>query len=431
MENIFKLAENAVNELVKNGSSSASASCYKGELNELNVDADEFSLLRTTFDSTLSLSCIKQNRKGSVSGNDLSEEGVKALVDECLLSSDSAPEDSAWEMCSTPNKKEYSFGAPCNKDKMFERAEEFLFDVKKEYPLVTLEQMIISHCQSSNIYLNNHGVRYDTSCGFYHIMITVLGREGEKSSSMSYCSRRLYDLDKPIIEISGLRQLISSAEKQIHTVPFVGKGEYPVILAPDTAGEFVYYALSNFASGGSLLSGTAIWKDKLGKDVVDKRINISIDPFHPSIVSPTLYTSEGYEAKGYDIIKDGMLNSFIIDRYHANKLGMEASPTDGSEAIIAPGDTSLVDLISGIDKGILVERFSGGMPAIDGEFSGVAKNAFLIEKGKITSALSETMISGNLEKLFNSIIGISKETIEDGGSSKPYMAVDGITVSGV
>ena len=54
MENIFKLAENAVNELVKNGSGSASASCYKGELNEPNVDADEFSLLRTTFDSTLS-----------------------------------------------------------------------------------------------------------------------------------------------------------------------------------------------------------------------------------------------------------------------------------------------------------------------------------------------------------------------------------------
>ena len=64
---------------------------------------------------------------------------------------------------------------------MFERAEEFLLNVKKEYPLVTLEQMIISHCQSSNIYLNNHGVRYDTSCGFYHIMITVLGRKAKSS----------------------------------------------------------------------------------------------------------------------------------------------------------------------------------------------------------------------------------------------------------
>ena len=48
MEIINKLAENTVNELVKQGSSSASASCYKGELNELNVDTDEFSLLRTT-----------------------------------------------------------------------------------------------------------------------------------------------------------------------------------------------------------------------------------------------------------------------------------------------------------------------------------------------------------------------------------------------
>jgi len=60
----------------------------------------------------------------------------------------------------------------------------------------------------------------------------------------------------------------------------------------------------------------------------------------------------------------------------------------------------------------------------------VAKNGFLIEKGKIVSALSETMISGNLADMMNNLIAISKETLEDGSIVAPYMAFGGITVSG-
>ena len=54
----------------------------------------------------------------------------------------------------------------------------------------------------------------------------------------------------------------------------------------------------------------------------------------------------------------------------------------------------------------------------------------MIENGKIVSALSETMISGNLADMLNNLVDISRETLVDGTVVAPYMAFKGITISG-
>ena len=87
-------------------------------------------------------------------------------------------------------------------------------------------------------------------------------------------------------------------------------------------------------------------------------------------------------------------------------------------------------MIRKIDNGILVMRFSGGQPAPSGEFSGVAKNSFRIKNGKITGALSETMISGCVPDMLMHLREISRDVLEDGSVSLPYIAFDGVTVSG-
>ena len=40
------------------------------------------------------------------------------------------------------------------------------------------------------------------------------------------------------------------------------------------------------------------------------------------------------------------------------------------------------------------------------------------------------MISGNLAGMLNNLAGISRETVEDGTSSLPWLAVNGISISG-
>ena len=93
------------------------------------------------------------------------------------------------------------------------------------------------------------------------------------------------------------------------------------------------------------------------------------------------------------------------------------------------GDESLNDMIKSTDKGIVLCRFSGGNPSDNGDFSGVAKNSYYIENGKIKYPISETMISGNICEMFNNIISISKETIDFGNSIYPWIKFDGVTIS--
>ena len=113
-----------------------------------------------------------------------------------------------------------------------------------------------------------------------------------------------------------------------------------------------------------------------------------------------------------------------------NKTGGTRAGNESWNLEIPAGQKTLEEIITGIDRGIFVMRFSGGQPASSGEFSGVAKNSFMIENGKITCALKETMISGCVPDMLNSIREISSDVLRDGTVSMPYIAFDGITISG-
>jgi len=94
-----------------------------------------------------------------------------------------------------------------------------------------------------------------------------------------------------------------------------------------------------------------------------------------------------------DIVKNGRLESFLVDFYIARKLGLPQ--TDGvRNFFVPPGNRGLDDIVAGTERGIILSRFSGGNPNSNLEFSGVAKNLFYIEGGEIRRALSEPIVTG-------------------------------------
>ena len=199
---------------------------------------------------------------------------------------------------------------------------------------------------------------------------------------------------------------------------------------PGSLGGFLGSAVSNFVSDGVILEKTSIWLDKLEKQVADSRITISLCPGDSRIVCGEKYTYDGFRSQDYDLIKDGVLKSFMLSLYVSNKSGFAPAKNSSFSVIIEGGDTSYEDMIKNIKKGLIVGRFSGGQPGVNGDFSGVAKNSFLIEDGKVTGAVSETMINGNLAELLNNLVAISRETTADGTTVLPYMAFDKVVISG-
>ena len=138
---------------------------------------------------------------------------------------------------------------------------------------------------------------------------------------------------------------------------------------------------------------------------------------------------DGYVAENSTIIDKGVLKTHLLSLYGANKTGGQRAVNGGGAYVVDAGEKPKDELIKNIKKGILLERFSGGRPSADGEFSGVAKNSYYLENGEVKYPISETMISGNIQEMFNNIGEISCDRIDFGYCIFPWISFKGVTVS--
>ncbi len=430
-EKLFNITENVLSQLKAGGAEIAYCSVRTSETLEFNVDGGEFSLLRTLFDKGLSMTAVKDGKKGSVGSNSFDDDAVSATVESCLAAADSSEADPAWAIAENMGERSFVRGAVTpDKDKLFDRAKELLCTIAEKYPLIVMEQMIVTHTKSESVYRNSNGSAFHTESGYYSVELMFSGHEGEVSSSFYSSGVMTDNLDTPFIELGSIATDLAETEKQIKTTPCEGKYVGTMLLSPGCLCAFIDSIAGQFASDTTLLDGTSIWKDKLGEKVADERLTVSFEPKSDKVVCGENYTGEGFISEDFDFIRDGKLESFLTSLYISNKTGVPRAKNTSGNMIIKAGDKPLSEIIKGIDRGILVGRFSGGDPGVNGDFSGVAKNSFFIENGKIAGAASETMISGNLADMLNNLVDISAETVADGISVLPYAAFGGITISG-
>jgi len=424
------IARYALDKLGQSGAQAYSAAAHTVEKREFNVDGGLFSLLRTTFDKHLDLVAIKDHRRGKVLINDFSMEAVDEAVRDCLASAQASAEDPAWQLAAG-EKRRFEQGAPQgDMEGLFSQSKALLQTIKADYPKVMVEQMIVTHEKTEGLYLNSLGAEYATLEGEYAVSLMFSGHDGDKTSSFNGDGLRTSSLDKPFIELGSLRRTLKDAEDSIFTTQPEGKFEGTVVFMPGCAQEVLSELLSNYAGDGVILEGTSQWLDKLGLPVVDPRLTIRLAPLDSRIVCGQRYMQDGEMSRDYTVIRDGVLQQFMLSSYVANKTDLRRAPNEAGSLIVTPGEQTLDQIIAGIEKGLLVGRFSGGQPSSSGDFSGVAKNSFMIENGRVKGAVSETMLSGNLAGMLNKLRAISRETVSDGSSVMPYIAVDGVTISG-
>ena len=420
-----------VEALKRQGAERFVTTATKNEVNEFNIDGGEFSLFRTTFSYNLSVTAYVGKKKGTATVNKLDRETIEKAVISAVDSAKIAREDDAWVVAPFVPAKKFIKGSPfCDVDRLFMRTNELLETIKREYPLIMLEQVIVSHHSTVSFYRNSSGTEEVQHAGKYNADLCYSGHDGDECSSFNGSSCDAENLDRPFIEAGLMRRELEDTQKQIYTEPFEGKETGVLVAVPNLFEELLESAFGSFSGDFYLLNDTAIWRDKVGQRVADEKLTVAYNVSEPGLIIPQTLTGEGYETEDYTFIENGVLKCLAASSYVANKKGVDRAKNSGGATVITPGDRSLGDIIKSIKKGIFVGRFSGGEPASNGDFSGIAKNSFLIEDGKITKALSETMISGNLEQLVNNIAAISKETVCDGSSVLPYGAFYGVTISG-
>ena len=431
MEDIKRIAEKTKKTLHGAGDQKDQFTVTEKEKHEFNVDGGEFSLFRTLFDRSLSITAYKDNKKGSAFINQFDDSSINSAVMDCIKSAESGIPDEAYDIAPRQEAETFRDGAyEPDMDLFFQRTRELMKDITERHPKIIMEQMIVSHDKVHSVYQNTNGTEFESFTGAYSVSLMFSAHEGETTTSFFGSGVYTDSLDRPFIELGSLEKDLSDTEAQLTTIPMEGKFEGVIVLTPGSLGGFLGSAVSNFVSDGVILEKTSIWLDKLEKQVADSRITISLCPGDSRIVCGEKYTYDGFRSQDYDLIKDGVLKSFMLSLYVSNKSGFAPAKNSSFSVIIEGGDTSYEDMIKNIKKGLIVGRFSGGQPGVNGDFSGVAKNSFLIEDGKVKGAVSETMINGNLAELLNNLVAISRETTADGTTVLPYMAFDKVVISG-
>ena len=430
MEDVRNIAKNGLNSLLKAGAYKAQCRSTLVDKHEMNLELSEITLLRTTFDTSVSLMAIRDHKKGASSINKSDVASLEQAAQEVLAIADASAPDEAYDIAEYQPPEEFSAGYDSpDLDKMHLRIKEFLGEVESRYPQVRIMQSYVDFTHQKECFVNSNGVDFVSSNGVYHCVFVFSSKEGNKVSSFNYTGCSLRDLENRFLDSAFLDTLLTQSVEHIYAKPLQGKFVGDVIITPQCFQDVLYF-LTESLSDSALIGGTSIYKDKLHSQVASPILTIHSRPVSDEICDGYFVTRDGYAAQNSTVIDDGILNTFFLSLYGSKKTGLKRSVNDGEAFVIEPGKAHFDDMVKSVERGVLLTRFSGGTPADSGDFSGVAKNSYLIENGKISYPITEAMISGNMADLLMDVTAVSSERTDFGFSILPYVAASGVTVSG-
>ncbi len=198
--------------------------------------------------------------------------------------------------------------------------------------------------------------------------------------------------------------------------------------------------LASAISGPAIARGTSFLKDKLNERVFAEGIAIIDDPHRPHGLNSKPFDAEGLANRRYDIVKDGVLTTWVLDLASARQLGLKStghaargtsSPPSPSTSnlYMAPGKVSPEALMADIDKGFYVTNMMGlGINGVTGDYSRGAAG-FRIENGKLGAPIAEATVAGNLKDMFLNLTPADDLTFKYGVNA-PTLRIDGMTLAG-
>ena len=417
------LAESLLARLRARGFEQAQVEASEDRRCELNLAHNEPSLLRSNLTRKVSASAIVGGRRAAAQGTDLSPEGLAQLVDELWTAAQSAPQDEAHAV-SVGQRLQLARGPREADPRVLSQALRVLLDWRAAHtPSMMIEDALASHRRARSLVLTTGGSHIETDLGWLEMSVFGLAREGAQASSFNYAGGTAESLDGAP-EVFGLARMMQDLTRQVRTRPLGERFVGDVVLAPGAMMDLVQW-LADQLGDGPLIDGSSLYRHKVGELVASPLLTLQ-SRYDAPACSPV--TADAFVAPAARWLDAGRLTQLAPSLYGSRKTGVPHTPVaEGWELL--PGTTPLADLIAAVPRGALVDRLSMGEPAPNGDFSGVIKNSFAIEGGRVGEALSETMISGNVARMLHDVLAVSAERLDSGTQALPWVRIGGLHFS--
>lgn len=430
---LFSVAEKALKKSKELGSTDCSVSASLIESKEFNIETGKISLLRTLFDQNISVKSILLNKQGLSTGNQFSEEGILSTALKAYNSAHSSSEIIGAGFADNQGQHEFNVGDfICDDDWIYDQLQNLIEETQERFPKVILNHVSVKFVNSNAISMSSKGTFFKSRQSYYQGFVFFNSKDKSSTSSFNYmdfikASKKIKNSEK-IMNTNHLSELLRQSQEQLKVKKVPSKFNGDLILTPHCLSDFARGLLSYMGSSQMIKKTSPFFNQKNNK-VISNKLTIQACPVSNEFPINSFWNSDGYLSKNEVLFEDGVLKNYLLDHQASAQLNENVSLSGGSHIKIKPGHSSLEEMICSVKKGILLCRFSAGQPAANGDISGVAKNSYYIEDGKIQFPLSETMISMNLFELFNNVNAVSAEALNSGSTILPWIHMTGASIS--
>lgn len=417
-----------IDEAAAGGASAAQAHSVRTRYFEIEFDHHGVDLVRSTENEVTTITVFRDGKRGSATINGRSGDEVEAAIGAAATAAAAGIADPANDVAEAPSLPPSDYGpAQADRETMRSSIEEFVGQLVARYPLMRARDNLYTFTDRETVFANSRGVRQRERRAFYGSRAMFMAKDGTRTTSFNASWASAFSPFESLFDAGGAGRLLDETVRSLDRRPVPEKFVGDVIITPHCLAGLVP-TLAGALSGPALLAGTTPFKNRKGEAIASPLFSLTNRPRAPDCPGGADFDGFGIPTSDLTIVENGVLNAFLIDFFYSRKLGLPQT-AGVRNAYVRAGDESVGDILARTKRGILFSRFSGGAPNNNLDFSGVAKNSFYIEDGEIRHALDETMVSGNFQQLLKNIHAVSRESVNFGDSSYPFVAASGVTIS--
>ena len=442
-----QLASHVVELCLRRGASAAEVIAREETEFSVSVRLGAIDTLTEADSSALGLRVVVDGRQSSVSTSDYRESSLDALVDEALTlarvtSVDESADlpDASMMATELPDLELFDTAiAGLSTDERIDmalRAESAARDVGPR--ITNFDRGGFGTTVGRTVFANSLGFAGSYDSTLISLSAIPVATDGEHMQrDYWYDMRRsLAEMETPesIGQKAALRTLRRLGARKVETC------DVPVVFEPTIARDLLGTIFSA-CSGESVYRKASLYADSLGEIVASSILSVIDDGRVAKGIGSRPFDGEGLPTRRTAVIRDGVLENFLLNTYTGRKLGKpstgnasrgivgQASVGSGN-LFIEPGVQGPDEIIRSVKRGFLVTELMGfGVNIVNGDYSRGAAGLW-IEDGEIAYPIEEVTIAGNLKDMLAGIEMIGNDLEFRGRMAAPTIRIAKMTVSG-